>query len=863
MSNALNIALVISGMVSGTVQSAIGGVQKSLNKLGDVTKELTARQQRLGSAIKGLSLHDPQLVQMQNRYKQIGSAIDLAASKQKRLNDLIAKGAAIKTQQAGYKSALFEATGQAVAIGAPVLKSVQLAGGFEDKLRDISITGDFSKAEEAQLGKTIRDNSLKFNQTQEDLSKGIGVLVAGGISSSKELAAFAPVLAKAATATRASVEDLGSVFIAMRDNLKITAKDSESALNMLAYAGKKGQFEIKDMAKWLPNLAPQMAALGLTGKEAVAEIGAALQVARKGAGTNDEAANNFRNFLAKVTAPDTIKDFQKAGIDLKGDLIKLREQGMTPMQGMLHLITQYMGTKGPEAAGQFTKALAIKDDVEREAAIARLKEAYKLGELFQDMQAMNFIKPAIANAKELADIKKGAMAAGGDDLLGTDLAKRMEGFNERWKSFTIRLKDLGISLGNTLLPPLTTVVNMISPLVSMVGTLITTFPRLTGAVVGVVSGLLLAKVAVLGFLYLKTMITGFFVSVQTFSALASAKLGLFRISTLLAGGAMKTLSISMLASPVGLAIAAIAVGALLIVAYWKPIKAFFAGIWQGLKEGFKPVADGFARLGITGKAVSNALAQVGGFLKQLGVPLDFTAGTLKKATSAGVLFGKALAFSIKLAFAPITLLGKLIGTVAGWIVVNWRKVLDIFLIVNPITRPFAILNALVKKLFSMNLFEAGKNIFKTLAAGMNAMINAPVETMKAMVTKLRRFLPFSPAKEGPLRDIHRVRLIETIADSIKPQPMVTAMRAVTAATMLAATPIGAMAMPAGVSAPAMQVSGKQSGGNSIVFAPVINLAPGTPAEVKQQIDSALDAGFREWEDHMKKYQRDSSRKRYA
>ena len=37
-------------------------------------------------------------------------------------------------------------------------------------------------------------------------------------------------------------------------------------------------------------------------------------------------------------------------------------------------------------------------------------------------------------------------------------------------------------------------------------------------------------------------------------------------------------------------------------------------------------------------------------------------------------------------------------------------------------------------------------------------------------------LPFRPAKEGPLRDIHRIRLVETIAESIKPTPLVNAMR---------------------------------------------------------------------------------------
>jgi len=47
-----------------------------------------------------------------------------------------------------------------------------------------------------------------------------------------------------------------------------------------------------------------------------------------------------------------------------------------------------------------------------------------------------------------------------------------------------------------------------------------------------------------------------------------------------------------------------------------------------------------------------------------------------------------------------------------------------------------------------------------------------------------------------LRDIHRIRLVETIAESIKPQPMVQAMKMATAATMIAAMPVGASMTPA-------------------------------------------------------------------
>ena len=65
-----------------------------------------------------------------------------------------------------------------------------------------------------------------------------------------------PVMAKAATATRASMDDLGSVAIALKDNLKVGEEGFEGALNMLAYAGKRGQFEKVWVAVHVPENCP-------------------------------------------------------------------------------------------------------------------------------------------------------------------------------------------------------------------------------------------------------------------------------------------------------------------------------------------------------------------------------------------------------------------------------------------------------------------------------------------------------------------------------------------------------------------------------------------------------------------------------
>ena len=123
--------------------------------------------------------------------------------------------------------------------------------------------------------------------------------------------------------------------------------------------------------------------------------------------------------------------------------------------------------------------------------------------------------------------------------------------------------------------------------------------------------------------------------------------------------------------------------------------------------------------------------------------------------------------------------------------------------------------------------EAGANLIKSLWEGIKSLAMKPVEAIKSIANKIRNNLPFSPAKEGPLRDINRIRIVETIADTIKPDPMVKAMRRATAATMMAVATI-----PGGAA-----IGGEA--GATINYAPVINLAPGTSAEVRQQVDQAL------------------------
>jgi TP901 family phage tail tape measure protein len=141
---------------------------------------------------------------------------------------------------------------------------------------------------------------------------------------------------------------------------------------------------------------------------------------------------------------------------------------------------------------------------------------------------------------------------------------------------------------------------------------------------------------------------------------------------------------------------------------------------------------------------------------------------------------------IKNMFMNYTLYGLVIkhwDKITAWFTGLWAKVKAIFM---------GFFN------FAMNLgsrfFSAGKNIVKSIWEGIKSMANKPVEAIQNIVKKVRDHLPFSPAKTGPLKDIHRIKLIETIAESIKPNSLMEKMQKVTGAVFGFAPRGGGMAL---------------------------------------------------------------------
>ena len=61
-----------------------------------------------------------------------------------------------------------------------------------------------------------------------------------------------------------------------------------------------------------------------------------------------------------------------------------------------------------------------------------------------------------------------------------------------------------------------------------------------------------------------------------------------------------------------------------------------------------------------------------------------------------------------------------------------------------------------------------------LANGIKAGWTYVTDKFTVLAQKIRDYFPFSPAKTGALKDLHKTKIVETVANSIKPRPLINA-----------------------------------------------------------------------------------------
>jgi TP901 family phage tail tape measure protein len=338
------------------------------------------------------------------------------------------------------------------------------------------------------------------------------------------------------------------------------------------------------------------------------------------------------------------------------------------------------------------------------------------------------------------------------------------------KEFKTSLTVLAISAGEVLLPALIDVVKALSEMMAPVTDFIKNNPKFVKFVM--ITGAVLA-----GLMFTASGVAGVIGTFATIFSGAASAMAWFKSANIAATASQWALNVAGYANPYVLIAAAIIVLIVviaLIIVYYDELSAAISNAWR------------------EGDTLTRVMMVIG-------------------AVMAGPL-------------VPIFLL---IGAI-NWLIDNWSNLGATMSSVWDLIKTVIMtgINSLINTLFS-----AGGNIITSLISGITSALPNLVAKVSSVAERIRGFFPFSPAKEGALSDIHKVKLIETVAETITPDPIIGKLNNVGRAAM--------GAMPQIVGAP--DGYGATGGGSGIVvnFAPVINVQGGADNGTVDKINEAM------------------------
>jgi len=472
MANKMALGLVIGGAVSSSVGAAFKDVESRVKKLSEQGKKARVLQSTIGETMrlreewrkshaageKGASALLNRLEKNLGGLRKEGVEVGRLAKEYDRLGragrsaELKLKGHNQITQ--GKEQAKAGVARGVVAAGM-VAVTAKTSADYQAIIRDIAIKAGVARtAEESDMSRSIIQTSRDVGMGRNEVADVVNELVGAGMDL-KQAMAFAPVAAKFVVGQGSSGVDTAKMIQALQTNAKITdPKVLEKALEAVAYQGQAGSFEASDMARWFPQLLAGMQKQGITGMDAVTQLGSMLQVQMKTAGTADEAANNLKNWIEKIGSGDVVKSYKDAGIDYQKSLNTGIQGGMSTLEASFGLAKRYIEATDPKKAAKMAEATAKiskeADPAKAKAMLDSLEQALRTGDIFADMQVKSALTAYVQNKELYEQLKKEAASASG--ILDQNLAERRDTSAQKWSETIQAGNDALRSVGDAIRP---------------------------------------------------------------------------------------------------------------------------------------------------------------------------------------------------------------------------------------------------------------------------------------------------------------------------------------------------------------------------------------------------------------------------
>lgn len=414
--------------------------------------------QRLFQARETLGVRSETRIQREIRqtemaYQRLAAAGTMSAREQARAFDAMRVKLAELRREMGQVSALQRGMGMAggamrglqtvagagmgLAAGAYVLSRPAGAQmGYDRRLAMMANTAYTNRDTEGRAAgmRTLEEavkSAVRFGGGSKDqAAETLDQLISSGVFSVDASVKMLPTLQRFGTGSGASPTELSQIALAAQRNFKIKPEALGKALDMALVAGQEGGFELKDMAKWLPQQMAAASNSGLSGLPGFAKLLAANQAAVVTAGTKDQAGNNLYNLLGKINSSDTANDAKKLGIkDWAGALARGRELGQDSIDTFLN-ITESLARKDKGYQRLQARLKTVQGDDRRATleSMADILHGSAIGKLVQDREAMSALVALLNNRGYVREVQGKTMTAEGANERNFELVSRTPSF---------------------------------------------------------------------------------------------------------------------------------------------------------------------------------------------------------------------------------------------------------------------------------------------------------------------------------------------------------------------------------------------------------------------------------------------------
>lgn len=336
--------------------------------------------------------------------RELARAADATRSKIAGLNAEMGKTS--WGQRLGNVGTAMASVGAGMAAGAMVMaQPMKKQMDYDRRLAMVSNTA-FSDRDVAgriagkkELHEAVKSAVENGGGTKEDALAALDKLLASGTVKAETAMKLLPTLQKGAVATGASTEDLSAIAISAMQQFGISEDQIGAVLDKAVAAGQAGNFELSDMARWLPQQMAAAKSAGLSGMNGFEALLVANQQARVTAGTSDEAGNNLVNLLAKITSKETDDRFRKLeikgkdgkthGIDFIKSMENEKKQGKNSIEAFSSIMDMVVGEDGRYKSLKEKLKTAKKEEQQTLLnQMADLVEGTAIGQVISDRQAL-------------------------------------------------------------------------------------------------------------------------------------------------------------------------------------------------------------------------------------------------------------------------------------------------------------------------------------------------------------------------------------------------------------------------------------------------------------------------------------------